>query len=332
MGFEPPSWQEVAAGARPPFREPENFEPGTVRGGWQQEASSCVEKHFQVELLDRVPEQVQALIRSQAGPGAGAALSVVPTNLETTIPPHLFRVVLLRRLRQPLSLSVRNCRCGRLLDAFGHHRAACARVGMLGRRGFALESVAARICREAGGRVRTNMFLRDMDLPLPVGDARRLEIVVDGLPLRGGAQLAVDTTLVCALHEDGRPRRRAAQQDGVAIEAAERRKISTYPELVGPHSRAKLVVLAVEVGGRWSEQTRAFLSQLAHTRARQETPLMRRRAEQAWRLRWGGMLACAAAKAVASSLLDLLHHHGGDGKAPLTHEVEGDLRHTGLCR
>ena len=143
------------------------------------------------------------------------------------------------------------------------------------------------------------MFLRDIDLPLPVGDARRLEILVDGLPLRGEAQLAVDTTLVCALHEDGRPRRRAAEQDGVAIEVAERRKISTYPELVGPHSRAKLVVLALEVGGRWSEQTCAFLSQLADTRARQETPLMRRRAEQAWRLRWGGrggMLACAAAR------------------------------------
>ena len=132
-----------------------------------------MEKHLQVELLDRVPEQVQALIRSQAGPGAGVALFVVPTNLETTIPPHLFRVVLLRRLRQPISMSVRNCRCGRLLDASGHHRAACVRVGMLGRRGFAQESVAARICREAGGRVRTNMFLRDMDLPLEMqGDSK----------------------------------------------------------------------------------------------------------------------------------------------------------------
>ena len=100
-----PSWQEVAAGARPPFGDPDNFEPGTVHGGWQQEASSCVEKHFQVELFGRVPEQVQALIRSQAGPGAGAALSVVPTNLETTIPPHLFRVVLLRS--PPASLLIR---------------------------------------------------------------------------------------------------------------------------------------------------------------------------------------------------------------------------------
>ena len=42
------------------------------------------------------------------------------------------------------------------------------------------------------------------------------------------------------------------------------------------------------------------------------------------------MLACAAAKAVASSLLDLLDSHGGDGKTPATHEVETDHRYGGL--
>ena len=63
-----------------------------------------------------------------------------------------------------------------------------------------------RICREAGGRVRTNMLVRDMDVQAPlVGDSRRLEVVVDGLPVRGGAQVAVDTTSVCALHRDGAP-------------------------------------------------------------------------------------------------------------------------------
>ena len=31
------------------------------------------------------------------------------------------------------------CRCGRRLDSFGHHRAACAEAGVLGRRGFPLE-------------------------------------------------------------------------------------------------------------------------------------------------------------------------------------------------
>ena len=142
---------------------------------------------------------------------------------------------------------------------------------MLGR--FALESTAARTCRQAGGRVRTNVLVRDMDLPEPgVADARRLEVVVDGLPLRGGAQLAVDTTLVCALHADGTPRRNAALVDGVALKAAKRKKVRAYPELVGPNSRAQLVVLAVEVGGRWSGETRAFLSQLAKARALEEVP------------------------------------------------------------
>ena len=35
-------------------------------------------------------------------------------------------------------------------------------------------------------------------------------------------------------------------------ESAKRKKVRAYPELVGPNSRAQWVVLAVEVGGRWS--------------------------------------------------------------------------------
>ena len=55
--------------------------------------------------------------------------------------PQLFRVLLLRRLGLPLPLTSRTCRCGRSLDPSGHHRAPCARAGVLGRRGFALESI-----------------------------------------------------------------------------------------------------------------------------------------------------------------------------------------------
>ena len=40
------------------------------------------------------------------------------------------------------------------------------------------------------------MRLADMNLPVPVADARRIEIVCNGLPLWHGAQLAVDTTCV----------------------------------------------------------------------------------------------------------------------------------------
>ena len=147
-------------------------------------------------------------------------------------------MILFRRLRQPLTFTGRVCRCGRLIDPNGHHRAACARSGVLGRRGFALESAVARICREAGGRVRTE-------------DARRLEVVVDGLPLHGGAQLAVDTTLVSALHGD----QGGAPLNEMAWHSWLKRKEQSHPEFLGARCRAWLVVLAVEVGGRFSRET-----------------------------------------------------------------------------
>ena len=66
------------------------------------------------------------------------------------------------------------------------------------------------------------------------------------------------------------------------------------------------------------------------SRARSEIPLTRKRAEQAWRMRWRGMLACTVARAVAS-LLGLTHSHGGDGNVPAAHEVDGDHRYAGLA-
>ena len=318
---EPPTWEALAAGARPPIMEPEEMEPGGGRG-WQHAAASKVEYQHREELFVHMRPSHRAQVRSQAGPGAGMALSSAPVNYLTRIPPHLFRVVLLRRLRLPLPLSLHTCRCGRQIDKFGHHRASCARAGVLGRRGFALESETARVCREPGGRVTTNIMVRDLDLAEPrAADGRRLEVVVDGLPLFGGCQLAVDTTVVCALHCDGSPHRGADNLDGVVLERARRRKERTYPELVGQRRRARLVVRL---------ETTSFLSQLAKARSRQETALMRRRVEQAWRMRWGAILACATARAVATSLLNLCTAHGADGNTPPVHEVEGDHKYAGL--
>ena len=109
----------------------------------------------------------------------------------------------------------------------------------------------------------TNIMVRDMDLlPQDRQDGRRLEVVADGLPLFHGAQLAIDTTLVSPVSRDGLPHPRCVRVDGAALTAA-RRKERTYPELTGQFGRARLVVLAGEVGGRWSEETQAFLRQLA---------------------------------------------------------------------
>ena len=69
--------------------------------------------------------------------------------------------------------------CGGPLDIFDHHRAACPRSGVLESRGWVL----------AAARDSTNVFVRDLDLPVVRHDARRMEVVADGLPLFGGAQL-----------------------------------------------------------------------------------------------------------------------------------------------
>ena len=82
----------------------------------------------------------RALLRSQQGPMAGLPFTSLPLSAETTFQSQEFRVLFLRRLWQPLPLSSFTCQCGRPLDSRGHHRATCPLAGVLGRRGFALES------------------------------------------------------------------------------------------------------------------------------------------------------------------------------------------------
>ena len=73
---------------------------------------------------------------------------------------------------------------------------------------ISLEKIMARICREVGGRLHTNLVVRDRDVPANTLDGRRLEVVVDGLSVRGrGVQVAIDTTTARASHCDGTPRR-----------------------------------------------------------------------------------------------------------------------------
>ena len=159
-------------------------------------------------------------------------------------------------------------------------------------------------------------MVRDMDLlPQTHLDTRRLEVVVDGLPLFHGAQLAIDT-MVSAVRRDGSPRPRSVRTDGAALATARRLKERTYPELTGQFGRARLVVLACEVGGRWSDETQAFLQQLAKFKARTEPLPQQARARAAWLLRWRTMLAWSSARALAQSLMEVRPSGGCDGPTP----------------
>ena len=177
--------------------------------------------------------------------------------------------------------------------------------------------------------MRTNVFVRDMDVGvLRPDDGRRVEVLAAGLPFFNGAQLAVDTTLVCALRRDGTPRAGADTRDGAALVAARRRKERTYPELTGERGRARLVVLALEVGGRWSAEAAQWVRLLAQARARTEPRVLRSAARRAWQRRWTGVLAVAAQRALAESLLDSTVGGGADGDVPSTQCVLEEARYT----
>ena len=300
-----PTWEEFAEGTQPQVGE-EGQEPTLPRHGWQKRAHECLEDKFvSDEVWPSLSDADRAMVRSQRGPFAAAPFVALPTCRHSTFVPQVFRVLLRRRLRLPLPLSSRSCRCGRLLDPLGHHRAGCSEAGVLGKRGYPLEKAAEQVCREAGARVSSNVYVRDMDLAEHnVLDNRRLEVVADGLSLWNGSQLAIDTTLVSPLHRDGRARRKAATRNGAALQCARRRKTITYPELSGEGGRARLVVLAAEVGGRFSEEAATFAHALAKARSRSQPPILRGRVRAAFSRRWEGILACTAAKSFAVSLLD----------------------------
>ena len=72
--------------------------------------------------------------------------------------------------------------------------------------------------------------------------------------------MAIDTTMVSPLRRDGTARLRAANHDGVVLEVARSKKEATYPEVSGENGRARLVVLAAEVGVRWNSETAQFIT------------------------------------------------------------------------
>ena len=185
------------------------------------------------------------------------------------------------------------------------------------------------MCREAGARVVTNAMVKDLDLlPMDRVDARRLEVVANGLPLFHGAQVVLDTTLVSPLRRDGTPHAQCAE-DGAALLRAHRRKERAYPELSGEHGKAKLVVLASEVGSRWSSETHSFLRQLAKTRHMPR--ILRTSAKLAWMWQWSMILACASARAFAQSLLEKRGTLGHDGPTPSSDELIGGARYAGFA-
>ena len=171
---------------------------------------------------------------------------------------------------------------------------------------------------EEAGASTTNTRVADLNLAqVTRQDDRRIEVIANGLNLWGGAQLAIDTTLVSPLTRDGQRRRRAGTYAGAALHTARRSKERTYPEFLQSR-RCRLVVLAFETGGRWSHEATNFIRLLAQSKARQAPALLQRSVMAALISRWSAMLSHAAMQSFAASLLDqnLSTHSNVDGNTP----------------
>ena len=304
-----PEWAACARGADAPAAE---GELGLGNPGWQRHAVLALHTSFRERvLLPALAPAARALLHSQSGPHAGMWLAAIPSDAASTLAPDLMHVAMRRRLRLPLPLTALHCGaegrhgCGAEVDAYGDHHLACPRTGLLPRRGFVVERAWVQVAREAvgpEGRVVPQQWLSRTTAPrVHPGDRRRLDFVVYGATSNGEA-LCCDATLVSPLTRAGRPVPGADAREGVALVAARRRKVARYPELTrgGPQ---RLVVLAAEVGGRWSDECQQFLRTLLRLRVQRAPPPLRAAAAQGWARRWWSVLSVALQRAVASSAL-----------------------------
>ena len=164
------------------------------------------------------------------------------------------------------------------------------------------ERTLARVCREVA---------------VAAEDERAIEVLASGLPIRQRAPLAVDVTARCALTADGLATPEAAGLDGPALLRARGDKERKYTELVH-NDRCQLVVVALETGGRWSDEATKFFCELAGSRAREVPPMLQGSPFYGWLRRWTRMLSISCGKAFASSLVSSRSEavEGQDGPAP----------------
>ena len=113
----------------------------------------------------------------------------------------------------------------------------------------------------------------------------------------------MDVTLRGVLSSSGEPHLGTPDMDGAALLQARREKEATYPEFTAP-GRCRLVVVAIETGGRWSDEAVDFVRQLALARAREVPSFMVFPAILAWERRCTRQLSTVCALSFAASLVE----------------------------
>ena len=269
QGFRAPAWDAAFADAAFPLDRAVEDGAGVdyLRGGLAEPVMSACSRRILLTFRQRL---VPCCSPKPDIP-AVCLLSSPPPTMSLS-PAHSFGFCCFVGYVFPWRSAPAHAAAAEASTLLGVHRAACATSGVLPTRALPLEHALARVCRKAGARVARNVRVADMNIDVPVSDARRIEVVCNGLPLWHGAQLAVDATLVSPLAHDGSPQPATDAQPGVSLAgAAQRKRRHTCPELLRAR-RCRLVVFGLETGGRWSQEAVTFLRLLAQARAASAPP------------------------------------------------------------
>ena len=244
-GFVCPEWTALVQGLRPNQPGRDEVDPADHTHGWQFFTAQRVEHHFRAETVwPRLAPTEQALLRSQSGPMSGVAFSAVPSSPPIRLAPQLFRVLFpshfshlpvwpTTRSSWPPPCSVSESRSVGQSGIFCGERRSQGVSGSRGRgfhkslcQGFGPACRSSRCSSVGGGRGWPASLWQG-----PVGHRHH--------------------SCVPRCVQMGNPEVSAPVRTEQAPAEAHRLKHRTYPELSGSQGRARLVVLAAEVGGRW---------------------------------------------------------------------------------
>ena len=109
----------------------------------------------------------------------------------------------------------------------------------------------------------TNQFVK---IGVPNANDDRLKVVADGLPLFGGVQLAVDTTI----SQFGEMNQCPVQQTGMAWRKEAPHTLRSLAQ--GRELAWRSWELGMEEGGRWFKEAQTFVQMLAKARVRSDHP------------------------------------------------------------
>eukprot|EP00438_Fugacium_kawagutii_P036663 Skav236024 [mRNA] locus=scaffold1524:114774:125779:- [translate_table: standard] len=98
-GWQPPHWPELTQPVRHPCPNP--LEVPLASRGWQHRATSPIHDSNRAAFQAGLDPASRAMFDSRTRPFASRAFTTIPYGPEFTYPADLFRILLLRRLRQP---------------------------------------------------------------------------------------------------------------------------------------------------------------------------------------------------------------------------------------